>query len=75
MAARCESLKVAPAGGGRGKILLGEFGCFVKSGVDLGRFFVNDINIGKSLGVFDLGIGVVDKSKVGRFLLGVFGCG
>ena len=46
-------------------------GDFIKSGVNLGRFFVNDINIGKSLGVFDLGIGAVDKSKVGRFLLGV----
>ena len=58
-----------------GRVLLGGSEGLVSGEVFLGLFFVNGINIGKSLGVLDLGIGVVDKSKVGRFLLGVWGCG
>lgn len=68
-------LKVAPAGRESGRVLLGRSGGLLLDGVVLERFFVNDINIGKSLGVLDLRIGVVDKSKIGRFLLGVWGCG
>lgn len=58
-----------------GRVLLGGSEGWSESGVDSGRFFVNGINIGKSLGVLDLGISIVDKWWISRFLLGVLGCG
>jgi hypothetical protein len=75
VAARGESLKVAPVGMERGRVLLGRSEGSLLDGVCFGRFFVNGINIGKSLGVLDLGISIVDKWWISKFLLGVLGCG